>query len=361
MFADNRKISLRQLQILLLLDCFGTAVLFIPAELAQISGHACWTLAAASLFFVIAAYLLTAVGRKMNGTGIDWYRNAFGYLPGTIIAAALALKILFDGVLELRIFSEIICRSMLPNTPVWIISLVILSVAGVLALQGTECRGRAAEVLFFVVGIPLLVVLIAVSVSAEYGRTMPMELPSFAEWGNGVLSMSVLFQGVTFLYFVFPQVKKKEKISESVLVSTLITAALVVVVVFLSLAVFGEGVLSEKLLPTLQMMERVSFTGIFLTRQDILLLWFWMASVCIFLSGVISYSVFLGMRICCRKKERRRKWIGGCLVLLFLLSLLPQNLSEVYRLRLQLSPWLNLLFLLVLPLLLQELLKNVDV
>ena len=39
MFAENRKISIRQLQMLLLLDCFGTAVLFLPAELAEISGE----------------------------------------------------------------------------------------------------------------------------------------------------------------------------------------------------------------------------------------------------------------------------------------------------------------------------------
>ncbi|MBR5270254.1 MAG: GerAB/ArcD/ProY family transporter, partial [Anaerotignum sp.] len=324
MFAENRKVSLRQLQILLLLDCFGTAVLFIPAELAQISGRACWTLAAAGgLFFVAATYLLITAGRRLKGTVADWCRSAFGYLPGTLIVAALALKILFDGVLELRIFSEIICRSMLPNTPVWVISLVILSSAGALAVQGAECRGRAAEILFFIVGIPLVAVLAAVLVSAEYGRTMPMELPAPMEMGNGVLAMSIIFQGLTFLYFVFPQVKKKEGVSEAALVSTLITTALIAVIVFLSLAVFGEGVLSEKLLPALQMMERVSFTGIFLTRQDILLLWFWMASVCIFLSGVLSYSVFLGMRIFRRKEGERRKWIWSCLAVIFVLSLLP--------------------------------------
>ena len=42
MFAENRKISIRQLQVLLLLDCFGTAVLFLPAELAEISGRGCF-------------------------------------------------------------------------------------------------------------------------------------------------------------------------------------------------------------------------------------------------------------------------------------------------------------------------------
>lgn len=39
MFAENRKISIRQLQMLLLLDCFGTAVLFLPAELAEIAAE----------------------------------------------------------------------------------------------------------------------------------------------------------------------------------------------------------------------------------------------------------------------------------------------------------------------------------
>ena len=48
MFAENRKISIRQLQMLLLLDCFGTAVLFLPAELAEISGRGCLRLCLAA-------------------------------------------------------------------------------------------------------------------------------------------------------------------------------------------------------------------------------------------------------------------------------------------------------------------------
>lgn len=60
MFAENRKISLRQLQVLLLLDCFGTAVLFLPAELAQISGRNCWLAALiGGGVFILAAFLLT--------------------------------------------------------------------------------------------------------------------------------------------------------------------------------------------------------------------------------------------------------------------------------------------------------------
>ena len=149
MFAENRKISIRQLQVLLLLDCFGTAVLFLPAELAEISGRGCFFAALLGGLGVSAAsLLLTAVGRRMpHGTVVDWCRSVCGNGVGTILLLGLAGKLLLDGMLELRIFSEIICRFMLPATPVWVLSLVLLLVAGALAAQGTECRGRTAEIL----------------------------------------------------------------------------------------------------------------------------------------------------------------------------------------------------------------------
>ena len=127
MFAENRKISIRQLQMLLLLDCFGTAVLFLPAELAEISGRGCFFAALLGGLGVSAAsLLLTAVGRRMpNGTVVDWCRSVCGNGIGTILLLGLAGKLLLDGMLELRIFSEIICRFMLPATPVWVLSLVL--------------------------------------------------------------------------------------------------------------------------------------------------------------------------------------------------------------------------------------------
>lgn len=351
MFAENRKISLRQLQILLLLDSFGTAVLFLPAELAQVSGRACWVTALiGGGLFALISLLLTKLGRKMpEGTVVEWCRGVFGYILGTVVLSGLAGKLFIDGLLELRIFSEIICRSMLPNTPVWVISLLVLAVAGVLAVQGVECRGRSAEVLFFVVAIPLAVVLAAVAISSEYGRIHPVELPDFTGLKDGIFAMSIVFQGLPFLYFIFPDLRKREQAGEAVFVSSVVTAVVATIIVFLCLAVYGEGLLSEKLLPALQMMERVSFTGVFLTRQDVLLLWFWMASVTIFLSGTLFYGSLLGMKLLRRRETERKSWLLGCLLLLWAVSFLPEDLSAAYRLRLEIAPWLNLFYLVILP------------
>ena len=112
MFAENRKISIRQLQMLLLLDCFGTAVLFLPAELAEISGRGCFFAALLGGLGVSAAsLLLTAVGRRMpNGTVVDWCRSVCGNAIGTILLLGLAGKLLLDGMLELRIFSALAAK-----------------------------------------------------------------------------------------------------------------------------------------------------------------------------------------------------------------------------------------------------------
>ncbi len=355
MFAENRKISLRQLQVLLLLDSFGTAVLFLPAELAQIGGHSCWILAlVGGLFFGAVCWLLSSVGSRMPaGTVVEWYQTAFGKWLGGVVLLGLAVHLVFIGTLELRLFSEVVCRAMLPRTPVWVLSLVILAVAGALAAQGTECRGRTAEILFFAVFLPLVIILLAVAATSQYNRVLPLQLPSVSAIGNGISAMSVVFQGLIFLYFIFPDLRKPVQAKGAAVKSSLLLAALVTVIVFLCLASYGESVLSEKLLPTLQMMERVSFSGIFLTRQDLLLLWFWMASGCVFLSGVVFYGSLLAVRICGQAETKRQCWLWVWLLVLFAASFLPENLSAAYQLRLRFLPWSNLFFLVILPLILR--------
>lgn len=351
MFAENRKISLRQLQALLLLDCFGTTVLFLPTELARLSGKACWVVALLSgVVFAVLSLLLTSVGKRLpQGTVVDWCRGCFGNFFGAIVLIGLAMKLLLDGMLELRMFSEIVCRSMLPTTSVWAISLVVLAVAGSLAAQGTECRGRMAEILFFLVAIPLAVILLAVAISSKYHRILPLELPSVSEIGSGIAAMSIVFQGLTFLYFIYPDLKRPARSRSAVLKSSALTGLVVTAMVFLCLAVYGEGILSEKLLPSLQMMERVSFTGVFLTRQDVLLLWFWMASVSVFLSGTLFFGSLLGVQMFRQQETKRKTWLWVWLAAVFAASFLPENLSTAYHLRMRLAPFFNLIYLVIVP------------
>ncbi len=349
MFVNNKKISLRQLQALLLLQCFGTAVLFLPAELAVQSGRECWIVALLGGGVFAGVSLLLSMLSEQNGDIVRWCKGIFGNIAGTAVLLGLAGKFLFDGACELRIFSEVVCRSMLPNTPVWVLSPVLLLLCGFLAGKGIEAYGRLAEILFFFTVIPLGLLLLAVAVTAEYQRLLPLELPSVRGLVSGVGAVSVVFQGLPFLYFLFPYLKKPKQAKRAVLGSTALLGAVVTGIVLLSLAAFGAVPLSEKLLPTLQLFERVSFTGIFLTRQDVVFLWFWMCSAVVFVSGVLLAVVYLAVRLFPQIRDKRKQWLWSVAVLLWVVSFLPENLTMAYRLRMEIAPWLQLLYLGILP------------
>lgn len=356
MFAENGKISLRQMQALLLLDCFGTALLFLPARLAQIEGNACWlTALLIGIAFALLSLLLTTslsrIGRRFPGGGLaEWCRGGLGSFFGTLFLLGLGIKLLLDGAAELRLLGALLSRLLLPATPLWLLILVVLWVSGALAAQGLEGRGRAAELLLLFVGVPLLLVWIAVAISAEYARILPLALPSAAGLWQGLPAMSIMFQGLVFLYFIPPDLKKPQKMRRAVLQSVLLSAGIAAAAVFFSLAAYGAEILSEKSLPTLQMMERVRVSGIFLTRQELLLLWFWFAAGSSFLSGTIFFGASLCMGLFRQGERRRRPWRIGWMLALFAAALLPEGILRFWRE--QAAPWSNAVYLLLLPLLL---------
>ena len=348
MFAKNQKISLRQMQALLLLQCFGTAVLFLPAELAAESGRGCWIAAIIGAGVWTGACLLLSALGNAGKDAVFLCRTAFGKGIGTAVVFGLIAKLLFDGAYELRIFSEVVCRSMLPHTPVWVIAPVVLILCGLLAAKGIESCGRLAELLFFFAVLPLLLVLAAVAVTAEYQRVLPMAFPDVRGIAAGIGAVGVVFQGLPLLYVLFPYVQKPKRTGHAAVGAAAAVGTVIMIVTLLCLAVFGPVPLSQKLLPTLQMLERVSFSGIFLTRQDVVFLWFWMCTAVVFVAGVLFAVQDMGARLFGKKK----RWLWGAALLLWAVSFLPENLTEAYRLRAMVSPWMQLGYGLVLPLVL---------
>lgn len=352
MFAENEKISVRQLQTMLLLYYFGTAVLFLPSEAAISAGNSCWivTILWGVASAVVAVFLAYLGERHPTYTAVEWYKNSFGRVLGTVLSFGLAAKIAFDGALELRVFCDIISSSMLPRTPLWLIILLTLFLCVMTALHGTECSARAAEILFLAVFVPLIFVLIFVAISTGYHRVLPVQIPNFEELRKGVPFFGQMFQGLIIFLFVFPNLQKRRHFCRRICLTSLLATGVLGSIVFLSLAVYGAGVLSEKMLPTLQMMERVSFSGIFLGRQDLFLLWLWMVTVFLY----VAILLFFGMELCTRvfktKRQQRNRWLFLWVPLLFIVALSPKDMAAAYWVRLKVSPWLNGIFFILLPL-----------
>lgn len=352
MFSDNHKISLRQLQAMFLLYFLGTSSLFLPAELAAESGRACWVVMlvgglAATLFSLV---LTTLVTRAPHWTGVEWVRYGFGNGLGTVFAVGFAVKLAMDAILELRIFSEILRRTMLPQTPVWVLVAVLLLLSAFGVARGIEGQARAAEILLFFVFLPFLLLLGAVALAVDEAYFLPLALPDFTMLRKGAAVVQPLFQAMLFLLFLPPYLQKPTQTKKSVFGVCLTTTLLMSAVTFLCLAVYGVEALERKIFPTLQVAERISFSGIFLGRQDIFLLWFWMVSAFLYLCGALFFGSVCSARIFRQKQEKQRYWLLLWVPLLFVGAMLPQDMESAYDFRNLVQPFLSAFLLAVLPL-----------
>lgn len=351
MFSDNHKISNRQLQILLLLCCLGTSSLCLPAQLAMVAKQGCWiVMLLGGLFATVFSLVLTTLYcREPSWTAIEWSRNTFGNTFGAILSVGFLLKLAVDGMLELRIFTEILQRTMLPHTPSWLLLLLLLCLATFGVARGIEGQARTAEILFLFVIVPFVLLLVAVAVSAQETYFLPVTIPDFTEIRKGASMVQPLFQAMLFLLFVSPFLQKPKQAKKSVAVSLCFVTILLSVVTFLCLRIYGAETLSQKVFPTLQMAERIGFSGIFLSRQDILLLWFWFVSVFLYVSGVLFFGSVGTERLFCKGERKRRYWFLLWVPLLFVGAMLPQNMERAYKFRHLVQPVVSAIYLGIFP------------
>ncbi len=356
MFVENGKISKRQFLVLLIFALFGTSLLFLPAELAREGGGNGWQ---ACLFWGIAILavqsLLCHLCKRNPGFSMEtWYAYAFGKTCGKILSLGFLCYIAFVGAMELRVFGEVISAMMLPKTPLWLVSAVFLLGCLPVVVGGVEVVGRMAEVLFFFMAIPLLVVLVALAFSVDFGRLLPVILVDGETMQKTAAYFAPISQGLLLTPFFFAHTKWKRSSGNGWAVG--IVAVMLLVMCFMTILAFcayGEDVLSVKMFPSLQMMERMGLANVFLSRQDLLFLWFWMVSTYLFLSMTLLFATNLWYHILnVPKAKQGGKWGLFWCVLFWVVSNVPKDLWGAYDLRLSYLPYGNLIFLVILPLIL---------
>lgn len=249
MFSDNHKISLRQMQALFCFYFLGTASLFLPAELAEGSGRACWlVMLIGGLLAAFFSLVLTYLGKKEpTWTVVEWLRNTFGGVLGSVLAVFIAGKIAVDAMLEVRIFTEILRSTMLPHTPLWLMVGTLLALSAFGVARGIEGQARGAEILFFFVFPPFVLLLFAVALTAGEAYFLPVQLPKLDGLRRGAAYVQPLFQAMIFLLFLPPFLEKPEKGQKSLFAVCLLTTFLMTAATFLCLTVYGAESLSHKI------------------------------------------------------------------------------------------------------------------
>lgn len=351
MLFSNDKISVRQLQVLLILDVFGTGVIILPRRVAEFANADGWLLIIfATLIALVYIYLITSLGEMFpNDSFADYTSRIVSRPVGILISILFVFKIFLSAALELRIFTEIIKQIILFNTPSQVISAGMLFVSAAAAFKGYETRARLAEILIFIAFIPLIIVFCTAAADVDPSNLKPFLTTSPSNILQGSILASFAFSGIELCLLVFPYVNRHENVKKGAALSVLVIGALMLVITVLTTMRFGLSIVNHKW-PVLEMMDAVSLPGSFIERQNALIISFWIISVFAILNACLFFSSILIRDIL--KRENSFVYIFICAIIIYGLSLIPESEAAAYEMIDMMNTTFGIAYLFFIPVIL---------
>lgn len=188
--------------------------------------------------------------------------------------------------------------------------------------------------------------------TADYSNLRPIMIHDSSELLQGAWDTILSFQGLEFLFLVFPYLQRPKQAKKGMLQAGIIIAFFMTLITLLTIAVFGQYSVVNKLFPVLQMMDSLQMPGSFLDRQDIFMLWFWVASIFASVSAALFFSTILLERVQKNHKIPARKWIFIIMIIVYAVAVLPQDIASTYDYMKVLKQYGGVFYILILPVLL---------
>lgn len=309
-----------------------TAKIFtvFPQYLIRETGNAAWlevlisTGLSVLAFFPIAALLARFPGK----TSIEIVEEVLGPaigLPANLLGIAFYLFLL--GIL-LREFTEIVASTVLPFTPVSVITMTLLLAVGYGAYSGLETVSRAAWLL----GPWLLAGMIAVFLISLRWAKLTNLLPFWGAEPPSLLASAAwrtsLFADIVILPIIAPYLRERKRFTRMGIWSIAISGLVLALSAFVYQMVFPEPA-SERVLFPLYQLARLMYLGRFFQRAESLFIFVWViswtAKLAIILQGVaLAQAVAM-------KLPLYKPLIFPLLVLSFAIAFIPADLPAAVR------------------------------
>lgn len=293
MFSNNNRISTRQVFRLFVFDFIGMSTLVLPAKLAGTSGcDGVFAIVAGGLFASLYLWYLAWIMRRMDRDLITYVRQALPRWGALVMLCFFAAYCILEASYGAYIFADVMKKGLVGGESYTLLLLLILAVAAYAIQSGIESRARVYESLFWVLFVPLFLLLwIAASdVNTVYLHSF-FTTPVSEVAGGGLLVFEYLM--LVFLVLFFPAYVKKD--AQKKMVAAVYRALWVAVTVFalfdlILLGSFGERAMAKMRYPALTLMSNIHLRGSFLKRLDAFLLAIWFFTLFALINVFLFYA-----------------------------------------------------------------------
>lgn len=293
MFSNNNRISTRQVFRLFVFDFIGMSTLVLPAKLAGTSGcDGVFAIVAGGLFASLYLWYLAWIMNRMDSDLITYVRQSLPWWGAFVMLCFFAAYCILEASYGAYIFADVMKKGLVGGESYTLLLLLILAVAAYAIQSGIESRARVYESLFWVLFVPLFLLLwIAASdVNTVYLHSF-FTTPVSEVAGEGLLVFEYLMP--MFLVLFFPAYVRKD--AQKKMVAAVYRALWVAVIVFalfdlILLGSFGERAMAQMRYPALTLMSNIHLRGSFLKRLDAFLLAIWFFTLFALINVFLFYA-----------------------------------------------------------------------
>lgn len=305
MFSDNRKISERQIFRLLTYDLLGLGTLLVPTVLANTASRdgifgILIGVVAGLLYLVLLKWIL----EDMTGSFEEYLRQKVGnFLSKIILVGYLIYFVLLSGYTA-YLFTEIVLKNLLREESFWLVLGLLLILVGYGIWEGIEGRARVYELLFWVLMVPLFLMLLSSlnEIQIDYWT------PIFSAEAGAVLTGGYYaffpFSLVFLLLFLGQYVEKKETLAKAGKKALVFAGIIYGVLYLILIGIFGGAALRKMEFPAITLMSTIKTSGSFFKRTDALMFGIWFFTLYALLSSLVFYGAATLRSLTGMRKER---------------------------------------------------------
>lgn len=289
------KISSRQAAWLVISIITATAILFVPAIVAEDARHDGWmsTLIATVGGIVLILIPMALALRFPKETMIQYTPRILGQILGIPLILFYLFFLFWAESVILREFSTFLITAIMPDTPL-VVFIASLSFTAALAVRGgLEVIARSNQ---FVLPIAIVSFVTSLALSIN-NMNLDRILPLFDHFPSGVLRgsytpFSWMTEAALMLMF-FPEINRQAQARKAAVVGIALSGLILTAAVLVSLLVLGPHLAAAKIAPTFSMVRMIS-VGDFIERTDAIMVIVWIGGVFVKISA-FTYVKLLGL------------------------------------------------------------------
>lgn len=352
MDRNNDMIVSNQLFSILVITVIGIGVLSLPRTLATEAGpDSLILLLLSSIIFLIIALVTQRLIMKFPKQNIIEITDSVLFKPiGILVGLAYFIYIFILITLEVRAFGEITKNFLLLNTPIEVIIIIFLITTIYLVRSGIESIARMAVIILPLSIIPAIFISLVAIPDLDFTCFLPILRTPFVDLIRALPKLFFSFIGFELILIWTFFVKDTENIKKTVISAVGFISLVYFIFTGITIARFGIAENKDLIWPVITLFRDVDIPGTLVENVEVVIMATWLLSI--FMTIAISYfgAVFLLSRIL---KSKEHNYIPVILLpIIYVLSLVPDNIAEVYDYLDKFSIYVGTVFVIAIPVML---------